>query len=207
VTRAELETALATHIPQHAVEACANMIINHKVSLRVTKSRVSKYGDYQAPHGGKGHRISINHNLNPYMFLVTFVHEMAHLTTFNKFSHRAEPHGRQWKSEFKLLLGPFIRSGIFPADVKAALENYMLNPAATSCSDPELFKALKNHNIKDHFDLLEHLPEGCEFRMKGYSEVFIKGKLLRKSFSCIMKGTKRTFRIPGIAEVQQVTLF
>jgi hypothetical protein len=59
----------------------------------------------------------------------------------------------------------------------------------------------------DHYDLLEQLPEGCEFKMKGYSEIFIKGRLLRKSFSCMMKGTKREFRIPGIAEVQQVTLF
>src|SRR4051812_38681850 len=98
------------------------MIIEHRVFLRITRSRLSKYGDYRAPSGGKGHRISLNYNLNPYMFLVTFVHEMAHLTTFNRFKRKADPHGKEWKSEFKVLLEPFLRSGAFPSPLKEALE-------------------------------------------------------------------------------------
>lgn len=141
------------------------------------------------------------------MFLITFIHEVAHLTTFKKFNHRVEPHGLQWKAEFKVLLDPFIRSGAFPADIRTALENYMRNPSATSCADPHLVKTLRNYDPDDHYTFLENLPEGCHFRMKGYANTFIKGKLLRKSFECPMLDSKRIFRISGVAEVQQLTLF
>ncbi len=207
MTREALEKALADHLPEASVQSCADLIIEYRVFLRITKSRLSKYGDYRAPAGGKGHRISLNHNLNPYMFLVTFIHEMAHLTTYNRFRHKADPHGREWKSEFKILLDPFLRSGVFPQGLNEALVNYMANPAATNCSDPVLFKALKSHDKDNQYDYLENLPEGCEFRLMGYSQVYIKGKPLRKTFLCRMKENRRQFRISAVAEVQQVTLF
>jgi SprT protein len=207
VTREALEKALSDHLPEGSVQACADLIIEHRVFLKITRSRLSKYGDYRAPSNGKGHRISLNYNLNPYMFLVTFVHEIAHLTTYNRFKRKVDPHGKEWKSEFKILLDPFLRSGAFPAQLKNALENYMVNPAATNCSDTVLFKALKSYDKDNIYEYLENLPEGCEFKLMGYSDVYIKGKPLRKTFLCMLKENKKRFRISAVAEVQQVTLF
>jgi SprT protein len=207
VTILELEEALARHIPQNAVKACAEMITAHKVQLKISRNRLTKFGDYRAPHNGYGHRISINHNLNPYAFLVTFIHEMAHLTTFNSFRHSVNPHGREWKNSFKVLLDPMLHENIFPPEIKAALHQYMTNPSATNCGDPVLHKALKNYDQQDHYTYLENLPEGCQFKLKSYDGIYIKGKFLRKTFHCKLVGSKREFRISGIARVQQITLF
>jgi SprT protein len=42
-------------------------------------ARSSKLGDYRPPQRGLPHRISVNHNLNQHEFLITLIHEMAHL--------------------------------------------------------------------------------------------------------------------------------
>lgn len=207
MTREALEQALNAHLPPAAVPACATMILEHRVHLKITRSRLSKYGDYRAPYKGAGHRISINHNLNSYTFLVTFVHEMAHLETYNEFKHQVDGHGKEWKQIFRNLLKPFLMDDIFPVEVKSALERYISNPAASSCGDPDLYKALKNYDACDAFTFLENLPEGCYFKIKGYGNVFIKGKRLRKNFHCKLKDSKREFRISSVAEVQQIGLF
>jgi len=141
------------------------------------------------------------------MFLITFVHEMAHLTTYNVYKHKVEPHGKQWKSAFRELMDPFLKQEIFPGGLRELLENYMMNPSATKCSDPELFKALKSFDEQNHFLFLETLPEGCQFKIKGYANVFVKGKKLRKTYLCSMQDSKRSFRVSALAEVQQVSLF
>lgn len=203
----ELEETLLKHLPEHAVKRCAGLIQEHRVHLKITRSRVSKYGDYRSPYNGYGHRISINHNLNPYTFLVTFLHEMAHLVTYINFSHKVDPHGREWKSTFRDLLGPYINEDIFPEEIKKSLQAYISNPAASSCGDPVLYKALKEYDDRSPYTWLENLPEGCYFKMKGYTNTFIKGKLLRKTFLCKMNNSKREFRISAVAEVVQVSLF
>ena len=40
------------------------------------------------------HRISVNGNLNKYSFLITLIHELAHLLTFTQYKNRVDPHGR-----------------------------------------------------------------------------------------------------------------
>ena len=40
----------------------------------------------------------------PYQFLTTFVHELAHLIIWEKYGHRAAPHGKEWKQCFGALL-------------------------------------------------------------------------------------------------------
>ena len=62
-----------------------------------TSERNSRYGDYTAPRNGQNHLITVNHNLNKYAFLITLVHEVAHLVTYNNHRHRVSPHGGEWK--------------------------------------------------------------------------------------------------------------
>lgn len=208
MTREELKQSLEKYIPEKAIESCIDFITRYRISLRITHARLSKLGDYRAPHSGNGsHRITINHNLNQYSFLVTFIHEVAHLTAWNKYKHTVDPHGAEWKTEFKFLLHPFLEQSIFPDDVHVALKNYLMNPAASSCTDDKLYRTLKKYDAPNGFQFLEELPHGSEFKMKGYANIFIKGKLLRKTFQCKMKDSNREFRVSAVAEVQQVTLF
>lgn len=205
--REQWELSMAKYVPTDAVGLCVDLLQTHKVHLKITRSRLSKYGDYRAPYKSKGHRISINHNLNSYTFLVTFLHEMAHLIAISSHSYSIDPHGKEWKNTFKGLMNPLLETAIFPEEINKALQNYLVNPAASGCGDPILYKALKKYDPDNSFEFLENLPEGCHFKIKGYANTFVKGKLLRKTFHCRMQDSKREFRISAIAQVQQVSLF
>ncbi len=207
MTRDQLREGLKKYLPEAALENCLDFITKYHISLKITHSRLSKLGDYRHPHSGNTHRISINHNLNPYAFLITFIHEVAHLTAWNKYKNSVEPHGSEWKTEFKFLLHPFLAQQIFPHDIHNALKTYLVNPAATSCADDHLYRTLKKYDHPNGYKFLEELPEGCHFKIKGYANIFIKGRLLRKKFHCTMKDSKREFRVSAVAEVEQVSLF
>ena len=82
--------ALAGFLPDKSFEQVLAYLHEYRVHLTITKQRKSVLGDYRHPGRGANHRISINGNLNKYEFLITFLHELAHLLTFEKFSNRVE---------------------------------------------------------------------------------------------------------------------
>src|SRR5947207_3677758 len=111
----EIQKVLSKYIPVEAVPICIAWIVQFNIHLRITKSRASKYGDYR-PHPDKhGHIITVNHDLNRYSFLLTFIHEVAHLVCQKKYSRFISPHGKEWKREYSILLRFFLSTEIFPA--------------------------------------------------------------------------------------------
>ena len=134
---------LERYLPPAAAPLIARWIDYFKCEFKISRNRNSKFGDYRPPHGGKGHRISVNYDLNVYAFLVTTVHEFAHLHTWNEHKHKAKPHGTEWKANFKKMMQPFFEQEIFPPDVKHAIVRYLNNPAASSCTDLHLYKSLR----------------------------------------------------------------
>lgn len=197
----ELTRAFSKYVPSKSLDVCIDWIVEHKIAVRITKSRNSKYGDYRPPHDGRGHRISINHDLNKYAFLLTFSHEVAHLITFNKFRFRIDPHGKEWKSEFKRLMIPFLKSDIFPKDLVVAINGYMNNPAASSCSDITLMRTLAKYDKRDErWKLLEEIALNTPFRIRSGRE-FIKGELLQKNFCCTCLKSKHKYVINPLTEV------
>src|SRR6266699_2864927 len=92
--------ALAAYLPDGSFENVVHYLHQHRVHLTVTRERKSVLGDYRNAVHGKNHRITVNGNLNKYAFLITLLHELAHLLTYEKYGHRIQPHGAPWKSEF-----------------------------------------------------------------------------------------------------------
>ena len=205
MTNNELSSVLNKYIPAPTVSICTSWIIQKNIHLKITRDRTSKYGDYIPLPDGKGHRISVNHNLNQYSFLITFIHEVAHLETYLKYKRRHEPHGKEWKHEFRILLKEFVDRNIFPDDIKKALVNYIHNPAASSCTDYHLHKALKAYD-RPHEDMLhlEDLPENSLFSMyKSTSKLrFKKGPKLRTRYQCLEVTTNRIYFVSPMAEVK-----
>ena len=199
----QLKNVLAKYIPAEAVEICAYTVVHLNIHLRITKSRGSKYGDYR-PHPDKnGHIITVNHDLNQYAFLLTFIHEVAHLLCQKKYSRFAAPHGKEWKHEFAVLLKFFLSKEIFPNDIRAALHNYMQNPAASSCTDEQLYRVLKKYNSQTEFIHLEELPQDAVFRLHSQSRqlTFRKGERMRKNFRCFEVASSKEYWISPLAEV------
>ncbi|HZH96128.1 MAG TPA: hypothetical protein VEY06_09600, partial [Flavisolibacter sp.] len=81
-------SALQQYLPPDTYEAVLHYIRHYRVHLTVARERKSILGDYRHRHGTRTHRISVNGNLNPYAFLVTLLHELAHLLTFEKWGHK-----------------------------------------------------------------------------------------------------------------------
>ena len=197
--KAGLHEILIQFVPEGAIEQVADWIVGYRIKVNITKSRYTKSGDYRSPGNGHGHRISINHDLNKYHFLITFVHEVAHLTSFIKHKNIA-PHGAEWKHEFKGLMDPFLHTGIFPEDVLLALKKYIKNPAATSCSDVNLTKTLGKYDDSSTL-FLEDLPELAIFSLKN-GKKFIKGPKMKKLYRCTDYSGKHTYLVHPLAEVE-----
>ena len=201
----EIREAFSRYVPPKAVDTCLDWISEYRIAVRISRSRNSKYGDYRPPAEGKGHRISINHDLNPYAFLLTFTHEVAHLVTFNKYRFRVDPHGKEWKHEFKKLMTPFLFGGIFPRDLVTAINDYLGNPAASSCSDINLMRSLGKFDKQDkQWLFLEELEQDTRFKIRT-GRIFIKGRKLQKNFSCTCVKSRHTYFINPLTEVQPVT--
>lgn len=204
MSREKISTILSKYLPASTIEQCTGWIIQKNIHLKITRGRASKFGDYLPLGKGKGHRITVNHDLNQYAFLITFVHEVAHLHTHVNYTHRYEPHGKEWKHEFRLLLSDFIEQKVFPSDIEGALLSYVRNPAASSCSDMNLFRVLKKYDQRpEQVFHLEELPEAAEFSLfqSRAGLVFRKGARIRTRFHCIEIHSKREYFVSPLAEV------
>ena len=194
------QSILYKYIPEKAVPTISEWIFKFDFKLRIKKSRSSKYGDYRPPVKGENHLITINHDMNKYAFLITLVHEIAHLSNYNKNKNSVKPHGEEWKLHYKLLMQQFLIPDIFPADIIIALRKYISNPAASSCSDTNLLRVLKNYDIRQHTVLLEELPIATVFQY-NQSRNFIKGEQIRKRFKCKEVQTNRMYLFNPLTEV------
>lgn len=192
---------LRRYMPEAAAPIISTWISDTGCQFRISRSRTTKLGDYRAPFRGQPHKISVNHDLNPYAFLITTIHEFAHLKTWQQHKHQVKPHGIEWKRHYKQLMDPFLKLAIFPADVRQAIEQYMANPAASSCTDLHLYRTLRQHDknaAETH--TIESIPANSIFALPNGRQ-FQKGEKRRKRYTCVELHTQRTYLIHPIAEV------
>ena len=196
---------LARFLPTGSFDYVVKYLYQYKVHLTVAKSRKSVLGDYRHAHQGNNHRISVNGNLNVYEFLITLLHELAHLLTFEQYQNRVEPHGREWKSIYSKLLIDFVGFGVFPPEIVTALQKSILSPAATANGETELLMVLRKYNTtkKEGVCLIADLPKGALFRLSN-GKIFRKGELRRKRYTCVELKTGLMYTVSAITEVRQL---
>lgn len=192
---------LTPFLPEESIPYIVKFIMSKNVKFTVAKKRKTKLGDYRQPFNGKPHQISVNGDLNQYAFLVTTIHELAHLTTFEKYGNRVKSHGEEWKEEFKVLFQPILDKDFLPVDVTLAVSNYLKNAKASSCADEPLYRVLRRYNEKQGV-LVEHLKKGAIFELKG--KRFELGKKLRKRYECQDVDSGRMYRVLGLAEIDKL---
>ena len=198
----------AARLPAGLLPHVAPLIAGHRVTVRLSRPRRSKLGDHRPPGRGiRHHRITVNDNLNPYAFLTTLLHEIAHVTTWEKLRFRVRrypPHGRAWKRDFAKILEPAVVGGMLPDDLTAALAAYMQNPAAASCSDRGLMLALARYDRgTDDRPRLEELEAGAVFRVDN-GLVFRLHRRLRSRYQCYELSSGREYRVHGLCRVDPV---
>lgn len=171
---------LSEYISQTTVDSVFARLNKHHVRLLISRDRVTKLGDYRPPIKHKYHRISVNYDLNKYQFLITLIHELAHLEVWLKYKNRIKPHGTEWKMEFKNLMLDYMNTETFPPDILEALGLYFTK---TTSSDTSLSRILKKYNKDSNETTLEELPENAVFAIYN-GIVFQKLKRLRKRYRC-----------------------
>lgn len=195
---------LRKYFPEASLPYVLKCFTDYTFSLKISRTRKTKMGDYTHPFKDKGHRITVNHDLNKYAFLITFIHELAHLTAYEKYKNRVAPHGKEWKDDFKNLMRPVLNEEVFPADIITEIHSYFINPAASSCTDINLYRALRKYDNLNGFELLENIPEHSIFSLPD-GRTFLKGRQLRKRFYCRLLPTNKNYFINPLAKVKLVS--
>ena len=198
--------ALANYLPEGAFEPVVQLIHQYKVHLTVTRARKSVLGDYRHPFMGSNHKITVNGNLNPYEFLITLLHELAHLLCFEQHRNRVEAHGKEWKNIYGNLLGAFIALDIFPSDITKSLKKTLLNPAATANGETALLLVLRRYDKikKQGHAFIADIPIGTIFESLN-GRIFKRGAKRRIRIECTELSTGNIYSFSALTEVKLVT--
>ena len=195
-----MSDTLARYIPEHAVKPIFELIVANQVHLKIVNERQTRHGDYRRALNGK-HEITVNASLNRYKFLITLIHEIAHLVAFEKFGRNIKPHGEEWKIAFQRLMVPFIRPEIFPQHLLPLLARHFRNPSASSDTDTTLSLALKQFDQPTDKNYVFEIPYGSIFRISN-GKIFKKIAVRTKRFECVEISTGKTYLFNPNAEVE-----
>lgn len=205
MNKEQLIPVLSKYLPKGSELYAANLMEKHKIQLRIKNPRLTKLGDYRPPTNENSHRISINRDLNPFAFLITFMHEVAHLLNFENAGPRVPPHGSEWKREFQHVSQPIIQQNLLPNDVHLALNRYLKNPKASSCTDAQLVRTLRLYDENSEWVLVEEIPTGLTFETQD-GRRFTKLEKMRTRFRCTELQSGKIYLVPGLMQCKPVVI-
>ncbi len=193
------EEVFQKFVPEASVSYCVKLYQRFGFEFKIKKARQTKLGDYRFNPKTDRHTITVNNDLNPFAFLVTYLHEVAHLIAFKQYGRRISPHGKEWKQAFKDVSEPMLVPQVFHQSVLSALKRYFKNPKASSCSDPVLYQILKQFDAPSGKVLLKDVEIGQMFHFN--KKTFIRLEKKRTRSICQEVVTKRKYLISDLAEV------
>ena len=190
--------ALTLFLPDNTLPLLQPLMNKYPLSIKVVKPRKRKLGDYRrAMPPSHVHQITVNNNLDTVQFLITLVHELAHLHAFETYGNRIKPHGKEWKYTYVTMLKPFVP--LVPKEKQAELVNQIQKPRATTT--PVDFEERIAEQERAGGVKLKSLPLGAEFATHhGMRMQSIRP--LRTYILCKDLNSKRLYRVHGMAVVK-----
>lgn len=199
--RQKFKDVLTKYLPAFSIEMVCDLILQHPLNFKIVKPRKRKLGDYRFNGPGERPQITINGNLNPYQFLITTIHELAHAEAFRIYGPKIAPHGKEWQSTYRNLCIPFIKHPELPNEIAGAWQDSLIRVKASSCSDATLSKTLFKYNKNSDAILLEQIPLNGKFYLEGH--LFSRGSIRRKRYLCTRVSDGRKYLVSSIAEVKK----
>jgi hypothetical protein len=193
---------LEKYIPENAVTPIVKFIFSQKgLHLKITRERSTKLGDYKQINRFQ-HRITINHNLNKYQFLITLLHEIAHYLTYKQYGTKVKPHGKEWKKIFGGLLSDYINTKNFPDELLPFLIKYAQNPKASTSGDGDLHLQLSKYNTHNNpaTKYIFELEYGQKFELPN-GVVYQLQEKRRTRYKCMRLDNRKIYLIHKNAEV------
>ena len=194
--------SLQDFIPEASRNQVTALLSHDNLVVKVKQERKTRHGDYRRLPNGT-HQITINSNLNPYRFLITLIHEIAHFEAYKSYGKLIKPHGPEWKSVFQHLMLGFLRPEVFPSTVLPLLASHFKNPKASSDSDPVLSLKLKQFDPPNGKIFIFDVPTGATFRLHN-GKLFRKGSKRRTRFEATELASGRLYVFNPNAEVELV---
>ena len=173
-----------------------------EVNLVITRERITKHGDFKAMPNGR-HQITVNQMQNPYRFLITTIHEIAHLVTYKDFGQGIKPHGREWKQTYRKIMLPFLKVEIFPDELLKVLKLHFRDPKASSDTDSQLALTLNKFDPQNEKNYIFELEKGTVFEIHN-GRRFIRGERRAKRFECKEFKGKRLYIFNPLAQVIKI---
>jgi len=189
--------ALKVFLPAPSLQKINDWINELDVQINITNPRRTKLGDFKVVKNTLF--VSINNDLNPYSFLITLTHELAHAFVYVKYKRGVLPHGSQWKKTFRSMMLNFLNPVIFPNDVLKVLSTHLKQPKASTCTDMNLAAILKKYDHKRVLTISD-IKKGNIFSTSN-GKIFKKGKQLRKRYKCVECASNKVYLFHPLAEV------
>ena len=194
-----MDHRLYDYLPTEAITYCKELLTAEDIEIKIVNIRMTRHGDYKRLASGK-HLITLNATQNPYRFLITLIHEIAHLQAFEKFGKAIKPHGSEWKYTFKCLMLPCVRPAVFPEDLLSIVAEHFKNPKASSTTDTKLALALQAYDPPNGTIPVFEIPPGSIFKLYNGKQ-FKRGNQRVKRIECIELTTGRLYLFQPNAEV------
>ena len=188
---------LGKYLPDRSVLMVIELLKKNPCHLKIVNNRKTKHGDFRKYSNGD-YQITINNDLNIYRFLLTLIHEIAHLVTYKKHKN-VKPHGIEWKRNFQHLMLPFVSPEFYPEDILPFLARHLINPKASTDADVHLSLALKQYDKLNNKSFVFEIPIDTKFTHNN--KVFIRGDKRRTRYECVEVQTDKKYLFHQNAEV------
>ncbi len=193
---------LSRFAPKEFIPYLTKLILEARVKFKIVPGRKTKLGDFRYSELSDKPTITVNGDLNPYSFLITSLHEIAHLNTYRKYGNSIQAHGIEWKNAFRDLIEPVLTSKSLPEDIETALWKSFVNTKASSCSDLALSRVLKKYDVENDTFHLESLAKNTIFALN--KKKFKKGDLRRSRYVCTEISSGKQFLVHALANVRLI---
>jgi hypothetical protein len=195
---------ISSYVGNDAAFFISSLVEETGVRLIIKRERTTKSGDYSHPHPKRPfHQITVNGSLNRYAFFITFIHEIAHLRTWNLYKNKVLPHGKEWKNQYFLLLKEINCPLYFPEDIRVALDYHIQHIKSSSAYDIRLMKALKKYDANPEILItVGDLVPDSQFEYRGRH--FVRGEKLRTRIKCKCISDKRIYLFHQMAPIEPI---
>ena len=195
---------IAEFVPENSVSFLLKQLQDFNIKLKIVSERKTILGTYTFDNFQKRHVITINANLNKYLFLTTLLHEIAHLIVYVKYpNQRVSPHGKEWKMEYQKILSFALAENFFPEDIQKAIEKSLHKISFSSCTDIELYKALRKYDANNESKIyVESIQINETFKLKDGREFLNKGRKVKR-YLCEEVRTGKLYYFHPLYEVKK----